>query len=405
MTEQHPGLQEELRASSWELRGALIAGLEALGAETLTPTELTKRLGLDKSLAWKLGQVVQVTEPAGILEFLPGTSAMAILVRAFAKAGADEAVVERIRGAQEVFEAAVARHAGDRATLELVVDSMGGRRRGKLETSRKLAFRGNSGIWGVQAGVRVNTLLLAPSPGDESGEWVDSGLVGGWVDFRRLRPDARWVIFRRRSYSVAGATVRPEVPIDPEAAAESEKAGELMLMNNYCTGSVPELVPTKEGDMTVYELGGGAVGNTGAFSCFFGTVSQRLGKRFASQPDETADFSAQISAPVEMLLFDLLVHRKLEFPTAPTSGVYANLVAAHAGLHARDLLPVEAPVQDCGMGRPAWQSSVVPRYDEIVSDAVRAMGYDAADFRVWRVELEYPPFPSTVVVTLPLIPR
>ena len=76
-------------------------------------------------------------------------------------------------------ERMVSRHVGDRPTLELVRDSLPDRSHDRLIVSRKLAFRGNSGIWGVQARTRLNAAFVAPSHDDP--EMLDAANVGGRV--------------------------------------------------------------------------------------------------------------------------------------------------------------------------------------------------------------------------------
>lgn len=111
------------------------------------------------------------------LQHLPGAEGIEILPKAAHKVGVAELLLDNVREAQRDFD-------------RVVLDSMGGAGSGeRLEYSRKLAFRGSSGVWGLQARVRCTTSFVAPNR--DNPDLLDLGLVGGLVDVRRLRAGMR----------------------------------------------------------------------------------------------------------------------------------------------------------------------------------------------------------------------
>jgi len=387
-------LLEDLADSSHELRGSVVAVLSAVGVDAPRPPALTKRLRLDKSLAWKLATIIKSDEPGLTVKHLPGEAAFDIFLSAAKNAGADVEAVQRAaaayRNMQHVFE----RHAGDRPTLELVMDSMPGRSSDRLVVSRKLAFRGNSGIWGVQAKTRINTAIIAPSR--ENPELLDAAVIGGWVDFRRLRADSRWALFRRRIYGPGHEHHRePFFPIDPDEPADGP-----MLLRQFCTASLPPIdaVHDDNGDL-VYELGPSSIGNTGAFTCFFGSRVPQIGARRADEANDQGQFSAVISAPVEALQFDLLVHRDCEFVTRTRVDVYGVLTSPG---NPRDRIPLELQRLELGRYPAVVDTPRVTHYRQIVDHVMSRCGWDRNEFVGVRYVLDYPPFPSTVVISFPL---
>ncbi len=66
----------------------------------------------------------------------------------------------------------------------------------RLVKSRKLAFKGNSGIWGAQSRVRMNTSFIAPNR--DNPELLDYAQIGGYSDLQRLRVNGAWPLFRMR---------------------------------------------------------------------------------------------------------------------------------------------------------------------------------------------------------------
>jgi hypothetical protein len=303
----------------------------------------------------------------------------------------------RAENAIKNFQAAVLRHLGDRPTLDLVIDGLpsegGGER---LSASRKLAFRGNSGIWGVQAKARMHTVILAPN--HENPGMMDCGILGGWIDFRRIRGDARWVLFRRSLLmEVEGSGPRVE-PMDPLA----DPAGPALMMKDFSSPGLPEIHTIAEAGHQLDELGASTIGNSGAFTLFFGSVTYAIGPRKADAPDDEGAFRVSITAPVETLQFDLLVHRDCEFALNQMIRTYGGFPTGSGPLAARDELPIHSDRSDLGREPPAVQTPLYSRYVQLTQQAFTRMGRDRREFIGVRYEIEYPAFPSTVVVSFPL---
>jgi hypothetical protein len=392
-------LYEELLATMHELRGALTELLVPVNIDIDKPQTVARALGLDKTLAWKVCRIIRSPEAAGAVQHLPGSTGFEILLHAAKRAGATAESIARARAAIDSVERVVSHHVGDRPTLELVLDSLPNRSDDRLILSRKLAFRGNSGIWGMQAKTRLNAVFVAPSKDDP--DLHDVANVGGWIDFRRLRPDSRWALFRVGVFDTRKSAPPPFFPIDPGAGSNGP-----MLLQEFCSPSLPpiEANPDGTGDV-VYELGPSAVGNTGAFSCFFGWRIPRIGSNWAKQPDDRGEFAATISAPVEALQFDLFVHRDCQFAAHATSLVYGTLNLTPATRHARDLLPLTLNRVEIGRFPPVVDTPRIPGYAPMVDHVMQQCGWNRADFIGIRYTLDYPPYPSTVLITFPLATR
>src|SRR5262245_57402410 len=136
------------RAAFDSLRGALIELYACVGADPLSPQDAARRFRVNKTLTWNVSKVMTSTDPIATLPNVPGPSALRSLLLALQREGASAAAIDRVRKAATALEDIVELHAGDRATLELIIDGMGSDRVDHLEHSRKLAFRGNSGLWG-----------------------------------------------------------------------------------------------------------------------------------------------------------------------------------------------------------------------------------------------------------------
>jgi hypothetical protein len=392
-TMPQPLLHPDVQSSVHQLRACLKTLVIGAGADPRQPQAVHRQFGLDRVLTWKVSRMVKAEQAEEALRQLPGEESFEIFLAAFERAGASADEIARTREAVRAVFQSVEAHVGDRPTLELMLDSVPKGRDG-LMVSRKLAFRGNSGLWGMQARTRSQLLVLAPNADDA--DLIDSVTVAGWIDFRRLRPDAAWRVFHRRS--TLPATSRTFEPVDL-----AEAPGGAMLIHEFCVNA-PALHTCVEGDYTHYEIGASATGAAGAFTLFSGFLQRAHGTRWADERDDHAEFGAHVLAPVEHLTFDVLMHRSL--PLLDGMTLEMSSAAFNDGTHRTPYLrmPLEAVREDLG-SPPAMASAQVPRLQELADAVLRRAGWQAEDFRGLRFEIAYPPFPSVAVVRLPLQPR
>lgn len=389
-------LVDDLSATVLELRGSLTELLAAVGADSQRPQELSRSLGLDKNLARKISRIILSPDPGDVVAHLPGAAGFNLVLSAAERSGARLESLRRARDAVRSMEGVVERHVGDRPTLEMVIDGLPGRSKDRLLQSRKLSFRGDSGIWGVQAKVRVNTAILVPSPTDPG--MIDHAAMGVWIGFRRLRSDAPWALFRRRKSGQVGPS--PVSPVDPAESPDGP-----MLLRDFCSATLPPIhrVTDPNGDQ-VHELGPSPVGNTGSFDCFSAWFNPGIGARYAADDNSTGEFGSVVSAPAETLVFDLIVHRDLRFALNTSVRIFGT-ASSYKDLTIRDQLPLVVEPTSLGAFPAVVDTPLVPRYAEAVEYVMQRCGWDRRDFTGLRFVVEYPPYPSTMVVSFPLDKR
>lgn len=390
-------LETDCRQSLQDLRGALIELYASVGADPASPQQAARRFEINKNLTWKVSRIVAAEDALVAIQHIPGPAGIDILLNSFVGAGAPDQAVLAVRSALRAFDEVVVRHAGDRAELDLILDSMGLSGELGLAASREAAFRGNSGIWGVQARVRTTLGVVTPSRTDPN--IVDVSLAGGLVGIRRLRPNVRWRLFRFQAYTADGSPLaRPGVePIDRGETADSH------LFREFCSPNMPAIESARNAGFRDYFLPSGPVGNTGAFDCFFGEI-YRGHPRYASPTDAHGEFSSSVSLPTETLVFDLLVHREIRVP-APEVLVYARPDGGPDSPRDRDLqtsLPIQERCVELAGRPPAMAIPTVARYGELAHVVATRLGATLADFRGHRLTLKHPPMNSTVVLRWPL---
>ncbi|MCA9290109.1 MAG: hypothetical protein KDA25_03210 [Phycisphaerales bacterium] len=387
------------------LRAALIGLYAAVGADPARPQDVSRRFRLDKSLTWKISRALHLDDPFAAAAVLPGASGIEILVDVMARHEAPAEIVAAVRRASEEYERVIDIHTGDRETLRLILDSMG--RNGKaLELSRRQAYRGSSGIWGVQCEVRVAAQCIAPNAANA--DRLDLAFVGGWTDIRRLRPIPRWPILDVRHWrddgtEADGAGARPPTPrYAPLADPDGDDGG--WILRDFCAGEMPEVFACQHGDGIRFELGDGPIGRTGDFTCFTGYVSRDAASRYASEGDQYGQLRTGVSFPAASLLFDLFVHADLKEALAPEVQHFGRLPRDIVESDPSQVLPMAADVLQLGRN-PSVATPLVPRYDAMIDSAMAAAGWSRADFHLLRIVYAYPPVLSTIGLRFPLAQR
>ncbi|MBV8501545.1 MAG: hypothetical protein JO006_07500 [Paucibacter sp.] len=360
-------LHEEVRFAAEALRAALKGLIEDAGCNALKPQAVHRHIGVDRVLCWKVSRLIKAARVEEALLQLPGDEALSIFITAFERTSTSTSPgrIDGARAAVAGLNRAIAKHVGDRRTLLLMLDSVPGGQDG-LAQSRKLLFRGASGVWGIQARERLQVLMLAPNA--ENPKVVDAAVAAGWVDVMRMRPDARW-----------------RLPLPDDGAP---LAGD-MLVSQFCQDT-PQLTRETAADgATHLEIGPSATGRVGAFSIFMGM--RQSGRR---------EFGIDVLAPTEHLNCDILVHRELRLPQGAGLRFYSAAFSTGTGCTDFDRMPIEAKAQALD-GEAVFQNKHYARQRELLEFMFERTGWKAQDFVGLRYELDHPPFPSVGVFSAP----
>jgi hypothetical protein len=219
------------------VRGAISELLTSVGVNPQDPQAMSRGLGLNKNLAWKISRIVQTDDPCVTLEQMPGAAGIKIFLRCLERARASPALLQTTRNAIRDYEQLIEVHSGDRATLEMMSSQLSTTgRQPRDEYHRKLLFQGMSYVWGVQARVSLKVGIVGPSsaPG-----LLDFASLSALIDFRRLRQDVTWIVAARRASNDDGSEMCPPAPeaVDPRHAG----ADQAPLLGDFCSQPLPEL--------------------------------------------------------------------------------------------------------------------------------------------------------------------
>ena len=388
---------DDLRASMERLRGAFIELLQAMDDDTSLPQEMSRRYGINKNLSWKVCKIINAEDVSASVQHVPGAAGIRILLDAYTRSGAPQAVVEGVSRAVDGFEQMIRTHVGDRANLQLYVGSTQpeGVHSEMLEDKRRLAYQGNSAIWGVQARLGFALRLIAPNA--EQPERLDMVSCGGLMDFRRLRPNACWPVLQRRALGEGiDPTQSQRLPVDPTCGPDDAP-----LLKPFCSTPLPELRTVHEEARVTYELREGPVGNTAALDIVFATIERAAVPIWGDDDDSVGEHYCQVDTPLEHAQFDLLVHRDLPFE-APGLVTYSRLhdeLKFPLSRQERYHLPGISEVEDLGMSHHGLATPHVREYARIVDLAAEAIGQPVEAFHKYRVSFAYPPMPTVLCMS------
>ncbi len=394
--------QEDYHGCLDGLRSSLTELLSGAGVLNARPQEVAREFKLNKNLAWKISKLVHENPSHETLGFIPGPSGFKIFLEALATHGLDEEGLGRAEAAFDAFQDMVVRHAGDRPTLQLLLDSLAAQEGDstRLEESRRLAYQGNSGILGIQARVRFATFFVAPNP--EKPELLDTAYLGGLLGLRRFRPDAGWVLSRNTSFADDGS----EFPAPKRIALDPRFAGPgPSLLGDYSSSPIPTVSVRHCSEMELYELAEGPIGNTGVGDVCFGHFTLADLPRYQDAHNQNGEFHLFLASPVETLLFDIVLHKDLGVADAPKAmmplNFHQDLMPARDRMP-QDLLPMTEEPRELRGAKPAFATPMVEHYGEMTDLVFDRLAWDPADFRAWRLEVRFPPLPATLVMSFPL---
>lgn len=390
-----PPFQEHYQSALLDLRGALTELLLSLEADPTNPQELARRFGLNRNLTWKVSRLIRASDLFSVFPQMPGASGMAIFLKALRRAGAPKDALAAVQVAMEEFESMLKIHAGDRANLELMLDSLApdGMQSEPLEISRKLAFRGNSGIWGTQARLRLRAFFIAPNA--DNADMLDTAQISGLVDLRRFRPGAVQPLFHMSRYNDDGSNL--EAPAQESIEPDVTGYEGSMLMPSFCSSPLPPLRIVKHERGVLHELGEGPLGNRGASSVIYGSLTRRFAQRHRDENNLYGECLTDINVPVESLLFDLIVHRDVVDELQPEVKLFQGSATPQLKPFATPL-PCPEDIQDIGSGPPRMATPLMPRYGQLIGSVFKRAGWDPMEFRAVRFEMKYPPVHSSVLV-------
>lgn len=402
-------LQEEASRVLPEIRNSFAGVLASLPSHIRRPRDITRVMGVNQTLAWKIMRVVRAKDPFVAAQYIPGSEGVSIFLDAARRLDAPEEVIARARAAMEGFRQLIADHAGDRASLELMLGASATEGSPQTDlTYRKAGFQCASYTWGIQARARLMTIMLYPHA---DANLIRCAKIAGFVGLRRVRPQICWPLAQPMygDYD-KGSNVpleRPFLPIDPDGALP----GGPPLLRKFCTVSTDaiERIALPNGQLEDCWVGS-PVGDKAAIDCFTGEVVRKPSPRWEDEQNHYIEFGTRIRTPMEVLIQDLFVHRDLYGRIEPVSTVYSELSVQpwfdtpQAERREQDVLPFPETVEHLGEGPSIIHTPDVPRYEEMMRFAFDKLRWAIEACDVYRVRVAYPVIATALTVRFKMPP-
>lgn len=388
-----PSFQSDAHEALRAFRDAVRALFLALhpGAKT-TPTSLRKTLHVDYAVCWQLvriahtdaimTQAVHAPSPAGLKRVLEASQGL----------GVPGPVVQAVRESAERLHSVIKHHAGDRTAfgsmLAGVAPSASAAERLDLK-HRRAIYRGISHLWGMQIDTSYSMQIFHPAATSDRAELC---AVGSKLGVRRLRPDAPVVIG-----GYLPDIHRVDEPLDVTA---NQKFG-VPLLPQFSSNPMPPLrnVPQPSG-WVFHELQGHSVGLRASSDFTFARINRNAVLGADGDGPQARTYlhnSFLTNTPTGLLILELLVHRPRFGSLVPTVALLRKTPddESASAPAAASALPCFARVEKYSASNPP-EMREVPFHRDLLGCALGYAGWNAADFDLFRVRLDYPPIYSAL---------
>lgn len=401
MNASEAGFEKDAVGVLGQLASSMRRLIEVTPGPTRRPTDLHRSLGIHAKLAWQVHRVAHAHDALSEAGNVPGAAAMARFLEAAAKRGVPNEYLAEVREAHARFESFVQSHADTRGAFDSMASGITANGSDQVDLHyKRWAYKAASHLWGVQAKAQLSCFIHWPST--ENPAMLDLISLRGLVGLRRLRRNVSWVVARSRMTDDDGVT-RKVTERQPLEAYEDDPL-QLGLLRDFCSKPTPTFrtVAGDEGFVNV-SLEGDTVGNQSAVTCLFADVWRAGWPIYRDEHNHYHSHGSMIRTPARVLIRDLLFHEAAKIDPADASAhVLGDHRALTQGIENRDhdRLALREELVYYGKGIEALSTPEIPRYHEILTHVLGRVNLDPRELHVFRLRMEYPVMPSTVVTRI-----
>jgi hypothetical protein len=394
ITDQHP--LGQIREVGTELRQSLRAALGVGPSEAVSAQVIRRRYGMNSVFCHRLTSALRSADPIATIHQLPGPESLRRFVEVARGVDRPADALARVLGAVESFEALIRSVAGDRSGLDAIISSEIPDARARLESEAKQAiYRGARQIKGIAADAVLCTAVLRPSEDDP--DRLDMVVVRSYFGLRRVRLVANFTLKITSAATEARAFART---LDGRPMRESARDA---LLKEFCTGSGERVRATEIGDTIVYSVDWGSeIGLSSAHDTVLAELRRTGPRRYrlTDDPRPRTGLSDAIHVPSRRYIFDVILHRDAYPEWRPSVRILETgeqgRATANDPTRDLDVIDVHESIRSLGLGLQQCRVNELPQYSEILSHVYKRVGWDAAEFRTYRTEIEYPIFGSQI---------
>ncbi len=299
------------------------------------------------------------------------------------------------------FHEVVTTYASDRAAFDVMLASIAGGDAAEVLTiqHRRNAYRSVSPLWGVQMDVMLHQMIVRLSA---DGRGTDECYVNVKNGLRLLRNSVRPLVQGHRE-PPAASSAPVTAPLDAAAAAKYMAP----VLPEFCSQPMPRFhtTHTPDGwDLTVVDPD--QMGRKGAVSLAFSGITRGIPLTKDVDGRPMVHTGMLVLTPVQSMVLELFVHRE-SFPDAsPQLRVFAYTPGGYAlpeMIQYAQNFELHEKVEALGSASRAAAVPEVMRYSDMVPHVFGLLGWDAAEFDVYRVRIDYPLLHTMSQMWFPLL--
>ena len=326
---------------------------------------------------------------------------MLTFARAAGKKGVPATMVEDLVRSLQDFDELIRTEAGDRSGFDAIVASWLPEVRGEFELRRKQAiFRAMSQLKGKAAHTYIATPIVYPT---RDGERLDLVWIFAYLQLQRLRPGVAVTFASRRIARPHGDATTQRVRHPKTLDGQDIQGADGLLLPEYCSQPTPKLKVRATGDIAEYSLADMRYGRRSMTDLVIAEVNESELPRFVPpEPKRKRFFYTDISTPVELLVFDALIHEDVLGPSDPSLLIYDTGAKGTADVNDPsrdgDRLDLQESIQRLGNGVDHCRISEAPWYVELLKNVCTKMNWDASKLKAFRTRIEYPLYGSQIAI-------
>ena len=413
-------LRVEFTALLAELRSAVSAAVSPRCSPGLGARELARRLEFDKTSGWRVFELAHDADDVAALRMLPGLHSWTKLISALRALGASADELARLEHSVKHFEAFIARHRLARNSLALWFAPSDNSKHFDAAATRirKLAVEAARAITGLHLQARIGCYLIAPSADPCIAALAALTIIEGperapghpdnSSAFQVYVPMAFW----KAPDELLKQGFDPSSPLQYPLIADLSSPG---LASDEVSFSSP---PSKR----CFELRGRRASRREPLYMSFAEFNHSAGPLFATTAvtaegtasgasdaadDEDVQFGLPLEQPSDIAVFDVAIHKDVVLASAPRVGLYFTRLPKDAS----GMIPINSPVRCAAhlreLDRLDLPTALAHRnetYGALLTHGATELGTRVADYRFFRVVIDYPPRPSIAVISWTLPP-
>jgi len=304
------GYIAEIEEALVAFRAELVRVLRNLGVDPTSGTAIAGRLALNRHLSWQLATMAEQTAPGAALSAMPGSKGLDLFAGAAQRAGLDPARVAPLRQAIAGLEAAIERHAGDRANLALLATAWSDDPTSvPSETLRREGQRAQAALLGTKVGTQVRGVVFAPSR-TGSPDHVSMATYQAFDGLVRLRRGQHSRLFYEEAATHDDGSAAMGV-----ADFTQHMRDKYRMVAELSTGRPSDAAVHVEGRRGWVTLGPGPLGKEARSTWAFAGTPRYEPPRRRSEKDHLNQIGILSYLPTERIVLDFLFERSIAAET------------------------------------------------------------------------------------------